>query len=702
MARTSQKLIKNGNVQIYDKNRPPLPAGSYTVTYSQEITGEVPFSSSVREQQFQIDGPRFSINELEIKSKQPYGKGIYWNVTPNITFINPKLPWLRQLKAPYENTPWMALLVLREDEWNTEEGQPESAEVGTFLKRDDILVPSIQGNYDPGEICKYVQLPLGKARTLLPESDEMEFLSQARLASDPSDQLAKEQEVSLILSKRLPYVDQSYEKGQRFICYLVSIEGQEAHLTSTTEDDKQIGLIVLNYWSFISQPESGESFRELMQHLLKGVKEQPQDAWLKYPEEVINQLPVEARPRLQDGYVPLCYHTWSGEETMTWYRGPLIPNKDHIERPSEKPNYTSYEGMIYDPEVGLFDNSWSVAWQLGRSIALADESFPALLAHWRKLWGQYFDQVSVYGLSPVPSPELDLLQGLTRDSGWGSNVHQALVYNSDVKVPTVKREAWRKKKRIKRGDPIERIRRVMEDLDPDNEDIAAKISLANTNDVDKARSWLEQLANLDSLLLPYFVSDERMLPMNAIRFFHVDQQWIEFLLDGAASLGVQNEFDVFINRWIRGSVNPDRPKFGMLLRSSLVSRWPGLQVEGLIGTTRHLKVTGVQLQEQIAAYFFDDVPDCIQIIEPHTVLTYGMNTDGTIMLRNISEQQFGEPTGPSISIMNYVDNIGVIKIRELQQDMNSMVQPQPHDPWRPAHFVLQMINGADLGEFKFN
>lgn len=81
------------------------------------------------------------------------------------------------------------------------------------------------------------------------------------------------------------------------------------------------------------------------------------------------------------GYVPLRHHTIEGEPAVDWYRGPLSPIVTYREL---LPPYTAAsQAMIYDPSTGMFDQSYAVAWTIGRLMALADGQFPVQLADWR-------------------------------------------------------------------------------------------------------------------------------------------------------------------------------------------------------------------------------------------------------------------------------------------------------------------------------
>lgn len=51
-------------------------------------------------------------------------------------------------------------------------------------------------------------------------------------------------------------------------------------------------------------------------------------------------------------------------------------------------------------------------------------------------------------------------------------------------------------------------------------------------------TWLGRLRTLEGIPFPYIVPHEEMLPNDSIRFFHIDRNWIDAMIDGALSTGV--------------------------------------------------------------------------------------------------------------------------------------------------------------------
>lgn len=122
---------------------------------------------------------------------------------------------------------------------------------------------------------------------------------------------------------------------------------------------------------------------------------------------------------------------------------------------------------------------------------------------------------------------------------------------------------------------------------------------------DQLGSWLGRLVSLVGVPYPYLVPDERMLPPESLRFFRLDVNWLEALVDGAFSLGrnLSSTADTVghtVDRAVRAQVHQqalDRTGqaraaslgvpaaatglpvvSGFLLRSWLVSAYPGMGV----------------------------------------------------------------------------------------------------------------------------
>ena len=118
--------------------------------------------------------------------------------------------------------------------------------------------------------------------------------------------------------------------------------------------------------------------------------------------------------------------------------------------------------------------------------------------------------------------------------------------------------------------------------------------------------WFGRLSRFHGVPFNYLVPDERMLPVESIRFFIVDPLWVECLLDGAFGIGRVTKADhqqdsqlltqlrtqYLAARAPESSSRPihslqrclaaasDDTISGFLLRSGVASGWPGLLVDG--------------------------------------------------------------------------------------------------------------------------
>lgn len=105
--------------------------------------------------------------------------------------------------------------------------------------------------------------------------------------------------------------------------------------------------------------------------------------------------------------------------------------------------------------------------------------------------------------------------------------------------------------------------------------------------------WFRRLISLEGVPFDYLVPDERMLPRKqiinsgatgqqrkdeTIRFFQVDRAWIRALACGAFSVGLHDGGAMVIDEKRNELCSAIPDQRGFLLRSSIVSDWPELQI----------------------------------------------------------------------------------------------------------------------------
>ena len=136
-------------------------------------------------------------------------------------------------------------------------------------------------------------------------------------------------------------------------------------------DEELVRLVSLASWSFACiDPQ--QSFTEVLQNLNRD----PSNPRL--PE---NSNP-QAEQNLAMGHVPLPHSLREGSQTVSWYRGPLIPGKNS--ETTEFPVKGSDELLRYDANLGMFDTSYAAAWQLGRMLTLQNKKLSIDLFNWKR------------------------------------------------------------------------------------------------------------------------------------------------------------------------------------------------------------------------------------------------------------------------------------------------------------------------------
>ena len=150
---------------------------------------------------------------------------------------------------------------------------------------------------------------------------------------------------------------------------IVSLEGFQNYLHGETGTiaEETVRLAVLAHWSFLCQGKN--TFKTLVKNLKTGLLK------LTSPEENTDKEGMdEVIKAFQLGYTALNHHIRQGENTISWYRGPLVPlfyQKLDVYRYLP----CADAALRYNYETGLLDATYAAAWQLGRLLALQSPHF---------------------------------------------------------------------------------------------------------------------------------------------------------------------------------------------------------------------------------------------------------------------------------------------------------------------------------------
>jgi hypothetical protein len=754
-------LIKDGpageQIEFLDGFFPTLKAASYKIELEQRIGKAGSIASYAVQKPFTVAGPEFAIDASCISTVDPPdgSSDVYEQTLPSIVLTDAPLPWERSLvpgedpPGPKDPRPWLALLLLRQDEFilDPKTGSPlTTTTVSAFLNESpDVLKPTLPDGWVAAGVlasqCQTITI-LGAAwSSLLPQSTELASLAHCRQLDIAAEVPAL---FSVIVSNRLPRADKAPVK---YYAHLVSLEGFADYLGPNAQPIppkrgagqsgvQDVQLASLANWSFVSTPNAGPNFAQLTAGLIAS---QRASATLALPVATPSAIPPVVAQRLAQGFAALASRNRAGSQSFAWYRGPLsaVPPQplplvgDPPQPVAQAANSDAL--MIYLAEQGLFDLSYAAAWQLGRALGLADGAFAQALQKLRRAAGSaatlLAQRRSMPNLAGLSAAELLahnptqrrfstlFAQGLHKR--WSSALAAARSAKL-AKLPVRKLHAHR-------AQPgMEALREVLGD--PDS---ASAIAAAINPAIDPVAAWLARLSLLYPVPFSSLVPDARMLPAESLRFFYVDAGWLDALSAGALSIAIHGSADLMIQRafWPalasavsaqRAALFPGRraarlgaesqvesttPKSGLLIRSQLVANWPDLVVSGSASGAPLRIARRDRLAPDVLVCLFPGIPDSVSLAQPYKGLRYGV-TDNGVALRNlttpgsIGEQLDGEyipaSGGVAAFLLQYGSEAGVLDVRKLTADA---AQRLGVTRLGPGGFAIQLMSAPELQYF---
>ncbi len=207
-----------GEIRFFDSIRPPLSQGDYKMHMQQtfpEVVDTNPTGMEALEQQnkyFTVNGSKWSIDPLTVHSRYPpkNEQNVKLDLTlPKIVFQSKTLPWER-IPESGSDLPWMALLLIREDEFNdlcTYYPVADSTEI-------DESSPSVP--------IKILEIPSSLLKSIGPMRSEVELLVHGLQVNPRDKELCGNDEdglFSVVLSNRIPS-----KPNEKYHALLVSLE----------------------------------------------------------------------------------------------------------------------------------------------------------------------------------------------------------------------------------------------------------------------------------------------------------------------------------------------------------------------------------------------------------------------------------------------------------------------------------------------
>jgi hypothetical protein len=414
---TPTEELEIGEMRFLDNSTPKLAAGTYQIDINHDIKEpshqiDAKYAYS---QQFIVQAPRFSLPPNSVQGKFPTAdtRTDFHASLPYIVLNEQHLPWSRKISSTVPaGSPWMVLMVFRAGEIVYTRPDDTDASPTLSTVRD---VRTAVANYvspDKKTIGPKIELDeiertgnaMLRASTidvlytnfekLAPRAAELPFLAHVRRTDNGglvADDETRVRSYANLLANRLA----NPKNEDLYVAHLVSLEGWADYLPGSTPKPVVPGLtlrlVSLYSWKFRNRKDTVDfngTINALDVDTLK-LKFSPPAGWGN-DETKYTPAQKDVKNKYKKGYVALNHDTRTGEKSFAWYRGPftpVAPVKISNLVPKEedgllKTHITSADkAMIYDAETGIFNQSYAVAWELGRMLTLGNR--PAAIAIWQ-------------------------------------------------------------------------------------------------------------------------------------------------------------------------------------------------------------------------------------------------------------------------------------------------------------------------------
>lgn len=621
---STQVQTKAGTVKFLQFHQPALTSGDYEISVKQTINipgSEVKFEAT---KNFTVAGERFELNPMDILGVFPPdgNLGDYVNVLPHLILNRSTLPWERRAEASASNIPWLALLLFDEDQ----KPKSQTMTLKKLLERSagSPKFPELtreKGQHDDDKVT-VIDVPQSVLETIMPSAEDLTLLTHVRFGVDAQD----EGELAVIISNRIP------QPGKISTAYLVSVESrfkQSSSGQNKYEFDYDraaptdlIRLVSLKSWSFTCE-DPKKNLRELLLGLNKS---QAAQSTLRLPRGA-----ETAEKFFSRGYVLLEHHFRHGDQTASWFHGPLIPGRNTSSPEIDLPARCADELLRYDIAFSMFDISYAAAWELGRRLALQDKAVSTSLYRWKRRRAQARAQ-ETQRVNHLP---------------------------------------------FQRSTPV---------------DLPADVT-----------SWFQNLRKLKGVPFNYLVPDEQMLPPESIRFFRIDRAWIDCLADGAFSIGRTTRSEETADR-VQGrtpAADTEKNFSGFLLRSEVVSGWPGILVDAYSDRdAKQPRLTSVRMERLSAGVLlciFEGDIARVDIHQKPETLHFGFVADTKTggFFKKLRDPKTGDPLEAKVVLKPEhwrTDSPRTLKVTTLVDSMKTELKLTSA---ASALFALQMVEMVD-------
>ncbi|MFZ0594904.1 MAG: hypothetical protein WAM39_30875 [Bryobacteraceae bacterium] len=737
--------VKAEQITFYSQWLPKLSPGEYSV----EVEPTLRIGSKVEttaadavKQVFHVDAPRWSLTGSEVYScyPSPGEIGNFSSTLPHIVFDRCTLPWERSIDgtdATKPHDPWLALILLTDSDFDFER-KAEDKRVRPIQARPlseilnlgtNVIAPKVTLNDydDPAEeLCQTIDLPAQLFGAVMPRREDLPYLAHVREVKTDNKEtwsLLKEGRFSVVICNRFPETQVTSggakDWGVVNTMLLVSLDGWNEHLNNLAAlpNDKVCRLVVLASWRFTCQGRS--TFAAAMENL----NEKDQENRLLSLKQLNGQGRAldSVNHALKMGFAPVNHDLWNEDDTISWYRGPLVP-MDYTRSMSYVHISCADAALRYNSDTGMFDASYAAAWELGRLLALQDQAFAQALFAFRDDYERWVRQANTNALKKANTRNEDLRSKFRGDSKPNDDI-------GDIRAFYAKKLA-----------------EAQYFGSPDT--LPSKFPEKPPEIPATVQNWLGQALLLYGVPFQYLVPAEAMLPQESIRFFYLNPEWINCLLQGACSVGRTSETDELADQILRARFfdvsqelaaklrsdakkqadsrrggQPEQgnmptlgwPLSGYLMRSEAVETWIGLESTALSEKNQPpLQILRMdRLAPDILLCIYNGFATDIEVKQPPEAVHFGAAIEikdkkthyQKIKLRKVrgDAAALGDDIEPhkSTEIRLRSENTRVVDVTNLAAAIRSNLGMTDRD-FTSAEFAVEMIDAPAKVKFTGN
>lgn len=614
-------MSDNTTVNFYDAHDPPVAAGTYNVSFKQNIQVGVEVENLSQTLDFHVAGPRFNVSPSLVHSVYPPkgGKGDYLADVSKLVVKRSTLPWERSPAISEQTTTsasWLYLMLIDQSETskvtenNNVQLDIDQSKTGTVNKNNNVPQTGTlttaeikQGDTALGTVQLGGDLSFHKhtfnslavdeqfIKNIIPVSlNELQYLSYARIKEG-------EKEQGVLLCNRLP------KAGSNSTVYLVSVENnyddsgnfKGVGISSPSGNSSALFFPYYYKWSFHAVSEQLYVITEdLVSKITKA------NAALTLPDlsSIYGQLFTTKKDFLDNPIIK----TVSTAKTNTSSQSPL----QILQKAAMLPGST-FHGLLSNLSGGFEPLTLAAAAQDITATGTVELPFQQLQKNQQgdytpNLTNAYYrgplvaSEASLQAFPKFPSKVADATdaasftwhipqQGtdLILKGTGGTDTSYAAAFELG-RLMAINNVAFAKEFVTWKVQTATALRIQTIVTNSSTSHIVQKNQSQCSDMPSSVKAQFTAWSTLRGIPYNYLVANTELLPTESLRYFYMDINWVNALLCGAFSIGhtVSVDLRTYLNEVLLDTTVTYQ---GFLLNSFAVSGWPDYEVDAYVTKT---------------------------------------------------------------------------------------------------------------------